>query len=131
VSTMTREPLAARFAEVTQAANQGDFGPFMTLWAEDAVWIAGGENPFSGRHRGHDEVRRWFETMVGLGMQAEPLDVLEDDGHFVFFIRLRGQRGDKRLDQVHADAWTVRDGKFTGGFFLPEDQAAWDDFLRD
>lgn len=49
---MRREPLAARFAEVTQAANEGDFGPFMTLWTEDAVWIAGGDNPFSGSTRG-------------------------------------------------------------------------------
>ena len=131
MSTLTREPLAEKFVSCTMQANAGDFTEFKKLFHDDAVWIAGGDNAYSGRHVGVDACCKWFEDMVGLGMQAEPLDILEDDGHFVFFIRIRGERGDKRLDQVHADAWTVRDGKFTGGYFLPADQDVWDDFLRE
>lgn len=129
--TTAVQPLAARFVEATGAANAGEWGPFMELWADDAVWYAGGDNAFSGAHRGKDAIRRWFSTMVDLGMQAEPLSILEDSTHFVFFIRLRGERGGKRLDQKHADAWHVQDGLFTRGYFLPEDQRAWDEFLRD
>lgn len=63
-------------------------------------------------------------------MEAIPLEVLSDEDHFVFFINIKGQIGEHRLDQIHADAWRMTNGKFIEGYFLPDDPAAFNAFLK-
>jgi ketosteroid isomerase-like protein len=121
--------LQERFWQATGSWNNGDDSDFRAMFHDDAVWHAGGNNPASGRFEGVDDVVGWFTRMREVGVHVEPQDMLEDDGHFVFFIRIFGDRDGKSIDQVHANAWRHRDGKFTEGFFLVDDQEAWDAFL--
>jgi hypothetical protein len=44
-------------------------------------------------------------------------------------VRIFGEVNGKHHDQIHADAWRVRDGRFTEGFFLVEDQQEFDELV--
>jgi ketosteroid isomerase-like protein len=115
-------PLAQQFAGAVAGFSVGDLDPLMALFREDAVWHAAGTSRLAGRYEGHEAIRGWFAAMYDLGFVAEPLDMLEDETHFVFLLRIAGQG----IEQTHANAWRVEGGKFTEGFFLPDDQDAWD-----
>jgi uncharacterized protein len=116
----------------TDAFNRGDMDSLAAMLAPDAVWHAGGDNVLSGTYRGRDEVLSFFVQGAAFstdGITAQPLDALADDRYLTFFVHLQGRRGDRVLDQVHANAWRVDDGVMTEGWFLPADQEEWDRFM--
>jgi ketosteroid isomerase-like protein len=122
MSTITPE----RYLDAVGQAMGGDWSAFADLWADDCTWHAAGRNPVAGDHHGKEAVVGWFKAQIEKGAMAQPLEFLQDDDHFVFFIRITADGPYGTLDQVHADAWRLQDGKFVEGFFLPDDLAAWD-----
>jgi uncharacterized protein len=120
----------ARFVGALGQAIGGDWSAWADLWAEDAVWHAAGRNPYSGDFHGREAIVGWFRGLMETGATPEPLEILTDGEHFVFFIRIRMELPDGRvLVQEHADAWRVRDGRFVEGYFLPDDQHLFDEFM--
>jgi len=120
----------ATFMEAIQGLNSGQWEKWADLWADDAVWHAAGRNPRSGEIHGKDAIVSWFRDNVEAGnVQVTPQDMLVGDDHFVFIIRIEGEAGGKRFDQLHADAWRIKDGKFVEGYFLPNDVDNYDEFM--
>lgn len=119
-------PNAAMMMQLIGRYNEGDMSWVDEFLDPDAVWHAAGRNRYSGEFRGHEAIRGWFAAMAESGATVEPLDMLADDEHVAFFLQVRGSDGG--LDQTHANAWRVRDGRFTEGWFMPDDNAAWDSY---
>jgi len=121
----TMHPNARRMLQVIESFNRGDFSGVSDVFAEDAVWHAAGRNRHSGDHRG-EQIGRWFAAMGAMGCSVEPIDLMADDTHVAFFIRVRSDEAGHELDQIHVNAMRFVDGKATEGWFLPDDQEAWD-----
>lgn len=120
----------ATFVAAVLQTNLGSFEAWQALWADDAVWHVGGDNPYAGSFHGPEEITNWFRRTVTHGFEVMPLEILTDGRHFVFFIRIHGEVDGLHLHQVHANAWRVRGDKFVEGWFLPDDQDALDEYLR-
>lgn len=119
----------ATFVATALQTNVGSFDAWQALWADDAVWHVGGDNPYAGSYHGPEEITNWFRRTVTTGFEAMPLEILTDGNHFVFFIRIHGELDGLHLHQVHANVWWVRGDKFVEGWFLPDDQDALDAYL--
>lgn len=118
--------ISERFMGAAAGFSQGDLGPLMSMFADDAVWHAPTSiGRFGGTYEGHDAIEGWFRSMVELGFEVELLDMLEDDSHFVFLLEVRN--GD--FEQVHANAWRLDGDRFVEGWFLPDDVDAWNAFV--
>lgn len=121
----TMHPNARRTLEVIQSFGSGDFAAAGELFAEGAVWHAAGRNPHSGDHRG-EAIGAWFQAMGALKARPEPVDIMADDTHVAFFLRVTCDEPGHELDQIQCNAWRFEDGRAVEGWFLPDDQDAWD-----
>lgn len=134
LQTTGLHPNALRMLQAIAQFNAGDHEAVRSLWAEDCVWHAAGDNPLSGDRIGRQAVGDWFieaGTLADEGtMTSEPLDLMADDTHLVMLHRLRGRRGERYLEQTHMNAWRFEGGLCVEGWFLPDSTADWDAFAR-
>ncbi len=110
---------------------KGDMAILKSLFAEDAVWHAAGDNPTSGEYRGRDAVFGLFRVIVELSggtFRVEVHTVLADDNHGVALTRTTARREGKRLRAQSVNVFHVRRGKITEVWQASEDQPAIDDF---
>jgi uncharacterized protein len=116
------------------AFGKGDMDTIRTLFAEDIVWHAPGNNPLSGDYRGVDEVLQTFGKVFELSggtFRIDIHDVLANDDHVVVLARAQAERGGKKLDDTSVQVWHVKDGKATEQWLHPGDAQAADAFWND
>ena len=115
-----------------KAFGEGDMDTLRSLFADDAVHVAVGNNPLSGEYKGVDDILGYygqlFERSDGT-FSAELKSVsVEGDDTVVATHHDSGQRAGKTLDQDEHLTFTISDGKFTRLVEEHLDPAAYDDF---
>jgi ketosteroid isomerase-like protein len=127
---MTEHPNAVTVRRSFEAWNSGRLDVASEGYSEDAVLHFAGSNAMSGTYRGRDAVVDALGRAIqGGGVHADVESVLASDDHVIVFFHLTHERHGKTLDVVQALAIKVNaEGKLTEGWFLANDQRAWDQF---
>jgi uncharacterized protein len=96
---------------VYEAYNRGDWTGALSRMDRDIEW----KTTRTGRHRGHDEVRRFMEDMREPfeEVMVEPDEWFDHGDRIVVFLRIRARpRGsDAVAENRVGHLWTMRDGK--------------------
>ncbi len=96
---------------VYEAYNRGDWTGTLSRMHRDIEW----KTTRTGRHRGHEEVRRFMEDMREPfeEVMVEPDEWFDHGDRIVVFLRIRARpRGsDAVAENRVGHLWTMRDGK--------------------
>ncbi|MGO4690111.1 nuclear transport factor 2 family protein [Glaciibacter sp. 2TAF33] len=114
-----------------EAFNAGDLATLNGLFAEDAVWYAGGNNVLSGVKQGRDAVMAYFGELGARSQgtfQASVDDVVGGENHTVGIQHTRAQGNGKTMDAATTIVFVLRDGKVIEGREYFDDSAKADDF---
>ena len=128
---MTEHPNAATARRCAEAWNSGRLDIFRDYLSEDAVLHFAGNNAMSGTYRGRDAVMDALARVIQAGgpQHTEVEAILASDDHVISFYRTVSERDGKTLDVVMAQPMKVNAaGKLTEGWFLANDQRAFDQF---
>jgi ketosteroid isomerase-like protein len=96
------------------AFNAGDVTALSDIIALDAVQHMPGDNRFSGDHKGRDSILAMYGQIAELtdaSFQARLEDVYANDHRAVAIYRSQATRGSRRLDERHALAFEILDGR--------------------
>jgi ketosteroid isomerase-like protein len=119
---MTDDPqeLVARVQAMYEAFNRLDVEVALQFVAPDAELRPLGTSKLTGRdvYRGHAEIREYFADVAAVwaeGLRVEPDDFRAVAGSVVAFGRVRGDTGDRALEDEVCWVWRLRDGLVTSG----------------
>ena len=115
-----------------QAFNEGDGATLTEVFAEDAVWHAGGSNAVSGTFQGRDATFGMFGRLAELtdaSYRVEPQEVSSDGDDVTARHRATAKRGDKALDQLSTIKFRMSGGQIAEATETLDDQAAFDAFI--
>ncbi len=100
-----------RLRLVYEAYNRGDWTGALSRMDRDIEW----KTTRTGRHRGHEEVRRFMEDMREPfeEVMVEPDEWFDHGDRIVVFLRIRARpRGSDAIAENRVGhLWTMRDGK--------------------
>lgn len=114
-----------------EAFNAGDLATLGELFAEDAVWYAGGSGALSGKKQGRDAILAYFGELGARSQgsfQAMVQDIVGGENHTVGLQQTRAESDGKTLDIATAISFVLRDGKVVEGREFFEDTAKADEF---
>lgn len=111
---------------------RGDLEGVKEFLDPDVLWHVGGTSPLSGIYKGHAELLalfgKVFEMTDGtIGISAR--DILANDDHVIVLTTMKGQRGDRILDDDGVAIFKIRDGKAVEVWNFAENQGAMDEFF--
>ena len=130
---MAEHPNVATVRNAYAAFAKGDLEGALKDLADDCVFHFGGDGPNSGDHKGTEAITAALIKNFELTAGTQALDVkgiYADDQHAVVVVHETASRPDGAsidLDEVHV--LSLRDGKVTDLWDLPEDAKAHDDFF--
>lgn len=110
-------PVSAELRSVAEAAfralNEHDLDAFLEVTTEDVEFTSMIAEVEGQTFRGHDGVRRWWSTVVGMfqEMRWELLDIDGSSDRGVAKLRAVGVLGGVEVEQTVWQAATLRDGK--------------------
>ncbi len=127
---MTDHPHAKLARIAWRAAADGDVATLSRVCAEDLAWHASGRGPRAGVYRGQPAV---FDYLASIGEAAERFDSdLEDllvgEDKVAVLFRIRGRRGERRLDTQFVLLFRIESGRIAEVWAIPRDQYAIDEF---
>lgn len=132
---MDEHPNVARAKDAIATFNRGDLDAYMNFFSEDVLWHVAGNHPLSGDYRGTPALLDYFvraRELTGGSLQVQPEEYLADDEHLGIFARVYGQRGEKNLDVVLAQAFRVDpQGRWSEYWAFADDQNAVNAFWAD
>jgi len=113
------------------AFTRGDPESLADLFAEDIVWHAPGDNPYSGTFVGKQATMERMKRMAkeGIVWDFAIHDVLANDDHVVVLIDATLVKGSASIHGRQVQVMHIRDGKMTEVWATNEDQAANDAVL--
>ncbi|MGH3326283.1 MAG: nuclear transport factor 2 family protein [Streptomycetales bacterium] len=110
----------------------GDMTTLGTMIADDAVDHVPGSSQLAGDHRGKDAIFAYLAKLAELTggtLQVDLQQLMSDGhGHVVGVQRNTARRDGRRLDQMEAIVFTVRDGQITDLQEYEEDIDLADEF---
>jgi ketosteroid isomerase-like protein len=115
-----------------QAFNEGDGATLTEVFAEDAVWNAGGDNAVSGTFKSRDSTFGMFARLAELtdgSYRVEPQEVSSDGDEVTARHRATAKRGDKTLDTMSTIRFRMSGGRIAEATETLDDQAAFDSFI--
>jgi ketosteroid isomerase-like protein len=115
-----------------QAFNEGDGATLTEVFAEDAVWHAGGDNAISGTFGSRDATFGMFgklAELTGGTYRVQPTDVTADGDSVTAHHRATAQRDGKSLDMPSTIRFTMVDGRIAEATETLSDQATFDAFI--
>jgi hypothetical protein len=115
-----------------QAFNEGDGATLTEVFAEDAVWHAGGSNAVSGTFTGRDAVFGMFGTIAELtdgSYRVDPEEVTADGDTVTARHRATAKRGDQALDTLSTITFRMSGGQIAEATEKLDDQAGFDAFI--
>jgi ketosteroid isomerase-like protein len=56
--------------------NAGDLGPMLSSFADDATLVFPGDHSWGGEYKGKDEILKFLERFVEVGIQLEPHEIV-------------------------------------------------------
>ena len=126
---MTEHPNAVTVRRRLEAWNSGSLDVIREYFTEDIVLHFAGNNAISGTYRGRDAVMDALgRASQGWGPRVEVQALLASDDHVIAFFH-GSERDGETLDVVTAQPMKVNaEGKLTEGWFLANDQRAFDQF---
>jgi ketosteroid isomerase-like protein len=122
--------LASMARGMLEAWNRGDVEGVASTYANDGIMRIAGHNAISGTFRGRDAFLAQLGRIGQMGVvRIEEIEtILASDQHVMVFLRAVCERNDKRLDAVFVFAYKVGpDGRWSELWFLPDNQAGFDD----
>ncbi len=131
---MAEHPNMAWMYEMRDMWNAGDFQGFLERCSDDIVARVGGNSPLAGTYRGRAEYMGYLGRLAGLSdgnPQVSFEDLLAGDryGAAVLMGSATRARDGATIDMKTAFAFRFDDeGRWKEVWYLPADQAAWDDF---
>jgi ketosteroid isomerase-like protein len=109
------EVVKATFAR----SSRGDFDGLLALFHPGVEWVEDPHVPGAITHRGHAEVKRYFESMPRYGeeLRFEPERFVDYGDEVLALARVttRARRGGPEIDRAFDAIFTVRDGKIVRG----------------
>jgi ketosteroid isomerase-like protein len=69
--------------------NEGDIGPTLSRYADDAVVIFPGDHSFGGEYRGKQRIGAFLQRLVDTGIQFEVQDIVVDGWPWRFTVCVR------------------------------------------
>src|SRR5690242_1028567 len=115
-----------------QAFNEGDGATLTEVFAEDAVWHAGGNNAVSGTFKSRDETFGMFAKLAELTggtYKVAPTEVTAAGDSVTAHHQATAQREGKSLDMSSTIRFTMADGKIVEATETLSDQATFDAFI--
>jgi len=128
---MPEHPNAIAARDGLDAFTRGDPESLVDLFAEDIVWHAPGDNPYSGTFVGKQATMERMKRMAkeGIVWDFAIHDVLANDDHVVVLIDATLVKGSASSHGRQVQVMHIRDGKMTEVWATNEDQAANDAVL--
>lgn len=72
---IVRKLLLTKFRRSVEALNEGDYGPLLDGFADDAVLhFNDAPHRWAGEHRGHEQIELFLQDFVAAGLQGEILE---------------------------------------------------------
>jgi uncharacterized protein len=100
-------------------ASRGDFDGVLALFHPRVEWVEDPHLPGAITHRGHAEVKRYFESAPRRSeeLRVEPERFVDYDDEILALARVttRARRGGPEIDRPVDAIFTVRDGKIVRG----------------
>jgi|FLYL01.1.fsa_nt_gi ketosteroid isomerase-like protein len=59
-----------------QRLNEGDSGPLLATYADDATIVFPGTSSWAGEYKGKSEIERFFQRFIATGLQIEPHQIV-------------------------------------------------------
>lgn len=129
---MAEHPGATRAREYLDTFATGDLDALRGFYSDDVLWHVGGSHPLSGDYRGKDALLGYFRKVREMTSGSLTLDaeaILASDRHTAMFTRVRGERGDKKLDVLLSQVLKVGpDGRWSEYWAAAADQDQLDRF---
>ncbi|MEV4455233.1 nuclear transport factor 2 family protein [Microbispora sp. NPDC049633] len=129
---MSEHPNVIVVRESYDALAKGDLDYLRgTLLADDVVFHVPGRGALAGAYRGKDEVVNYLARLGELSENTlgyEPESFLVGDDRVAAVVRVRGERGDRRLDDHGVQVFRVAEGKITERWSYPYDPYLFDEF---
>lgn len=128
---MSEHPNVAAIRAGIEAFVKGDTATLNAAIAEDAVWHAPGNNPYSGTSTGKEETMARFGRLAqdGVVISFDIHDVVGNDEHVVAMVDATITKGSGSSHGRQVQVFHVREGKLTEFWGSNEDQAAVDAVL--
>ena len=129
---MSDHPNAAIVREGLEAFMKGDTSTLAAMFADDLVWHAPGNNPYSGEIVGKDATLARMGQLAqdGVTLSFDIHDVLANDEHVVVLSDTTFSKGNNSAVDRQVQIMHVRDGKMTQFWAINADQAAVDALLN-
>jgi len=100
-------------------ASRGDFDGLLALFHPRVEWVEDPHLPGAITHRGHAEVKRYFESVPRRSeeLRVEPERFVDYDDEVLALARVttRARRGGPEIDRPFDAIFMVRDGKIVRG----------------
>lgn len=130
---MEEHPNASAVRAGLDAFTRGDPETLQDLLADDIVWHAPGDDPYSGDFVGKQATMERMRRMAKTGIVWDFAihDVLASDDHVVVLIDATLTKGAASSHGRQVQVMHLRDGKMTEFWAMNEDQAANDAVLAD
>lgn len=129
---MAEHPNQAIVRRGFEAFNAGDLSTLAEIIADDAVQVMGGDNIFSGEHKGREAILEMYLRLAQETdgtFRAELQEVFANDHLAVAVYRAQGRRKGRALDQRVALVFEMEHGRAIRMTDLPVDAAVGDAFL--
>ncbi len=129
---MSEHPNVAAIRTGIEAFVKGDIATLSAMIADDVVWHAPGNNPYSGTSTGKEETMARMGRLAqdGVGISFDIHDVVGNDEHVVAMVDGTFTKGSGSCHGRQVQVFHVREGKLTEFWGYNEDQAAVDAVLN-
>jgi hypothetical protein len=129
---MSEHPNVATTRAGIEAFVKGDIAALTATIADDAVWHAPGNNPYSGTFIGKEETMTRMGRLAqeGVSISFDIHDVVGNDEHVVAMVDATVTKGSSSCHGRQVQVFHVREGKLTEFWGYNEDQAAVDAVLN-
>ena len=128
---MSEHPNVATARAGIEAFVKGDVATLAAAIADDVVWHAPGNNPYSGTSTGKEETMARMGRLAqdGVVISFDIHDVVGNDEHVVSMVDATFTKGSASTRGRMVQVFHVRDGMMTEFWAYNEDQAAVDAVL--
>lgn len=129
---MSEHPGVTRAKQYLAQFATGDLESLRDFYSDDVLWHVGGNHPLSGDYRGKEALFEYFrkvQEMTAGSLTLEAQTILASDRHTAMFTRVRGERGDRRVDVTMSQVFKVdSDGRWSEYWSAATDQDQLDRF---
>lgn len=113
------------------AFSRGDVDHLRRVWADDILWHVAGRSPVAGDYRGQDAVLAFMADLAertGGTLEIEDQFFMGEGDRTVALFKIRGTRGDKKLDADYCEVCRWEQGRVVEDWGFAFDQYTHDEF---